>query len=101
MSVGVGVELLGCWLLLGCSAVSLPAVLPALLSDLSDNASVPACFDVRCLACTAEYAGDKSVLLAFDEVVAPAARRFAPDIILVSAGFDAHWRDPFEALQFK
>ena len=48
-----------------------------------------------------EFAGDDCVLLAFDEVVAPAARRFAPDIILVSAGFDAHWRDPFEALQFK
>jgi hypothetical protein len=26
--------------------------------------------------------------------VAPAAARFQPDIILVSAGYDAHWRDP-------
>jgi hypothetical protein len=26
--------------------------------------------------------------------VAPAARRFQPDIILISAGYDAHWRDP-------
>jgi hypothetical protein len=34
------------------------------------------------------------MLAAFDEVVAPAAQRFQPDILLVSAGYDAHWRDP-------
>ena len=37
----------------------------------------------------------------FDSLIAPAARRFRPDIILVSAGFDAHWRDPFQQLQFR
>ncbi len=39
-------------------------------------------------------------LAVFDQVVAPAARRFRPDIILVSAGYDAHERDPFQLLQY-
>ncbi|KAL4451208.1 hypothetical protein ABPG77_009280 [Micractinium sp. CCAP 211/92] len=47
------------------------------------------------------YAGDASMLRVFDSVVAPAAERFRPDIILVSAGFDAHWRDPFQQLQLR
>lgn len=38
--------------------------------------------------------GDDALLEAHDEVVVPAVRRFAPDILLVSAGFDGHWRDP-------
>lgn len=39
--------------------------------------------------------------MAFDEVVGPAAARFQPDIIVVSAGYDAHWRDPLAQLQFR
>eukprot|EP00884_Botryococcus_braunii_P010038 jgi/Botrbrau1/19035/Bobra.0100s0063.1 len=46
-------------------------------------------------------AGDSAALAFFDEVVAPAAVRFRPDIILVSAGYDAHWRDPLAGLQFR
>jgi acetoin utilization deacetylase AcuC-like enzyme len=34
--------------------------------------------------------GDEEFLRAFDERVAPAVGRFAPDLVLVSAGFDAH-----------
>jgi acetoin utilization deacetylase AcuC-like enzyme len=34
--------------------------------------------------------GDAEWLAAFDEVVAPAVERFAPELLLVSAGFDAH-----------
>lgn len=34
----------------------------------------------------------------FDAVIAPAARRFQPELILVSAGFDAHWRDPLASM---
>ncbi len=30
----------------------------------------------------------------FRQVMAPAADRFDPQLILVSAGFDAHWKDP-------
>lgn len=36
--------------------------------------------------------------LAFDEVVLPAGRSFAPDWVLVSAGFDAHRADPLTDL---
>jgi acetoin utilization deacetylase AcuC-like enzyme len=35
----------------------------------------------------------------YQQVVWPAARRFHPDLILVSAGFDAHWADPLAMLQ--
>ncbi|KAK3258643.1 hypothetical protein CYMTET_32321 [Cymbomonas tetramitiformis] len=35
------------------------------------------------------------------EVIAPALQRFQPDILLVSAGYDAHWRDPLAGLQFQ
>ncbi|OGN96062.1 MAG: hypothetical protein A2Z77_07440 [Chloroflexi bacterium RBG_13_51_36] len=37
--------------------------------------------------------GDEEYLRVFDEVVVPVARRFQPQLILVSAGFDAHWAD--------
>jgi acetoin utilization deacetylase AcuC-like enzyme len=33
-----------------------------------------------------------------DEVVAPAVERFAPDWVLVSAGYDAHRADPLTGL---
>lgn len=38
--------------------------------------------------------GDSQFLAAYREVCAPAVRRFRPDLILVSAGFDAHFADP-------
>ncbi|MCX6019508.1 MAG: histone deacetylase, partial [Chloroflexi bacterium] len=44
-------------------------------------------------------AGDALYARAFDEIVAPAARRFAPDVMIVSAGFDGHWRDPLAQVQ--
>ncbi len=37
---------------------------------------------------------DAAVLYAFDALLAPAARRFEPDLIVVSAGYDAHADDP-------
>ena len=37
--------------------------------------------------------GDEEYLRAFYEVLVPVARRFQPQLILVSAGFDAHWAD--------
>jgi acetoin utilization deacetylase AcuC-like enzyme len=37
--------------------------------------------------------GDEEYLRAFNEVLVPLARRFQPQLILVSAGFDAHWAD--------
>jgi acetoin utilization deacetylase AcuC-like enzyme len=39
-------------------------------------------------------ATDDDYHLVFDEVALPVLRQFKPDLILVSAGFDAHERDP-------
>ncbi|HUX48199.1 MAG TPA: histone deacetylase, partial [Dehalococcoidia bacterium] len=36
---------------------------------------------------------DEEYLRAFNEGLVPVARRFQPQLILVSAGFDAHWAD--------
>jgi acetoin utilization deacetylase AcuC-like enzyme len=44
-------------------------------------------------------AGDALYARAFNDIVAPAARRFKPDVLLMSAGFDAHWRDPLAHVQ--
>jgi len=38
--------------------------------------------------------GDEEYVRAFDEVVLPVCRAFAPDFVLVSAGFDCDARDP-------
>lgn len=43
--------------------------------------------------------GDASYAALFDQVVLPAARRFRPDLVLVSAGFDAHWIDPLAGMR--
>ena len=38
---------------------------------------------------------------AMRERILPAVDDFAPDLILISAGFDAHWRDPLASLSLK
>jgi acetoin utilization deacetylase AcuC-like enzyme len=38
--------------------------------------------------------GDHGYSQIFSELFVPALRRFRPELILVSAGYDAHWRDP-------
>ena len=38
--------------------------------------------------------GDNGYAVAFDRIVCPVVRRFGPELILVSAGYDAHWADP-------
>ncbi len=43
--------------------------------------------------------GDAEYLGLFDAVVAPVCRRFAPQFVLVSAGFDAHLRDPLGGMR--
>jgi acetoin utilization deacetylase AcuC-like enzyme len=43
--------------------------------------------------------GDDEYLLAFDEVVEPAVGQFGPDLVLVSAGFDAHEDDPLAEMR--
>ena len=43
--------------------------------------------------------GDEEYGRVFDEVLAPAARRFQPQLILVSAGYDAHWGEMLASMQ--
>ncbi len=43
--------------------------------------------------------GDEQYLHAFDHTIAPAIERFAPDLLIVSAGFDAHVDDPMANMQ--
>jgi acetoin utilization deacetylase AcuC-like enzyme len=38
--------------------------------------------------------GDAGYARIFSELIWPLAERFGPDVILVSAGYDAHWNDP-------
>jgi acetoin utilization deacetylase AcuC-like enzyme len=42
--------------------------------------------------------GDAEFAAVFDELIVPALRRFAPDFVLVSAGFDCDGRDPLGGL---
>jgi acetoin utilization deacetylase AcuC-like enzyme len=38
---------------------------------------------------------------AFENVILPNLRKFSPELIIVSAGFDAHYRDPLASLNLK
>lgn len=38
--------------------------------------------------------GDAEFEEVYDRLIIPALKRFGPDLILVSAGFDGHWQDP-------
>jgi acetoin utilization deacetylase AcuC-like enzyme len=42
--------------------------------------------------------GDAEYLRAFEDAVAPTVTSFSPDVVLVSAGFDAHEDDPLAAM---
>ena len=46
----------------------------------------------------AARSGDRAVLEAFDTQLAEAFRRFRPQLVIISAGFDAHEADPLGAL---
>jgi len=43
--------------------------------------------------------GDDEFERVFREILAPAARRFEPELILVSAGYDAHWKDTLASMR--
>ena len=43
--------------------------------------------------------GDDGYAAVFAYVLAPVARRYGPAAILVSAGFDGHWRDPLASME--
>src|SRR5262249_43852538 len=38
---------------------------------------------------------------AFENRILPHLRKFAPELIIISAGFDAHYRDPLASLNLK
>ena len=42
--------------------------------------------------------GDAGYGRIFDEILAPLTRRYQPQLILVSAGYDAHWADPLAGM---
>ena len=44
------------------------------------------------------YAGDLTYTRIADEIFVPFVQNFKPDMMLVSAGFDAHWNDPITSL---
>ena len=43
--------------------------------------------------------GNEDYIKIFREVLAPVAKNFQPNCILISAGFDAHWNDPLAGMQ--
>ena len=57
-------------------------VIARVLSDASDHPDV-----------------DEVYRRVFDEIVLPACRRFKPQLVLVSAGFDAHAADPLGSMR--
>lgn len=46
------------------------------------------------------HAGHESAIYAFESVVEPMIRRMNPELLMVSAGYDAHKEDPFRMLGF-
>jgi acetoin utilization deacetylase AcuC-like enzyme len=44
------------------------------------------------------HVGDQGYLEAFQRILAPVARRYRPELIVLSAGFDAHWMDPLASM---
>jgi acetoin utilization deacetylase AcuC-like enzyme len=44
------------------------------------------------------YAGDKTFARIADEIFKPVVERFRPQMLFISAGFDAHWNDPLTSL---
>lgn len=43
--------------------------------------------------------GDAEYQQVFEQIIVPAAKRFRPQLILVSAGYDAHWADELALMQ--
>lgn len=43
--------------------------------------------------------GDAEYLKVFEQIIVPVARRFKPQLILVSAGYDPHWADGLALMQ--
>jgi len=44
------------------------------------------------------YSGNETYLRITDEIIRPVVESFKPEMLFVSAGFDAHWNDPITSL---
>src|SRR3546814_18305875 len=49
--------------------------------------------------CSSDLTGSRGFRAAWEDRLLPAIDAFRPQLLLVSAGFDAHWRDPLAQLQ--
>jgi len=47
------------------------------------------------------YAGSEEFRDSVEETILPAIEKFKPDLLLISAGFDAHRADPLASLEFE
>lgn len=45
--------------------------------------------------------GSREFREAFDIAILPRLEQFSPELIIISAGFDAHWRDPLGGLELR
>ena len=45
--------------------------------------------------------GSMKFRAAFDDLILPQMQAFAPELIVISAGFDAHYRDPLGGLELR
>ena len=45
------------------------------------------------------YSGDEEYIRVYEEILVPIAERFAPEFIMVSAGYDPHWADELALMQ--
>ncbi len=43
--------------------------------------------------------GDDEYRQVFEQIIVPVVRRFRPQLIMVSAGYDAHWADPLAMME--
>ncbi len=54
-----------------------------------------------CNAPLQAYSGGEAFRDAYEDIVLPAIDRFAPELLLISAGFDAHRADPLASLELE
>jgi len=54
-----------------------------------------------CNAPLAAFSGGDAFRDAYEEIVLPALQRFQPELLLISAGFDAHRADPLASLELE
>lgn len=45
------------------------------------------------------FCGDEEYTRAYEKLLVPLARRFEPQLVIVSAGYDCHWADQLSAMQ--